>query len=303
MDVCITLLSEPDLEIISVWSPSYLTIVLDFITTHRTEIAAHLPPDRAGVLGHEINWRRVWPKLQLISCWDEAMARPFAESLRRHFPGVPVLGKGLLATEAAISVPILSSGGSLPLYDAVFYEFVDAAGVLFRLHQLKEGQTYEILITTDSGLIRYRLGDLVQVTGFYRGAPVLRFEGRSGHVSDMVGEKLSDAFVREALLPLIPTGRFAVVPRMAARPNYVLICESAGGLMNDAEAALAQAHHYALARRQGQLGPLQVVEADHVPARLKDLAQARGQDFGHAKDTALISNPAQAKAILDSLPL
>jgi hypothetical protein len=55
------------------------------------------------------------------------------------------------------------------------------------------------VLTTGGGLYRYRLGDVVEVVGFHRRCPMLRFLGRSGAVSDLVGEKLDESFVAAAL--------------------------------------------------------------------------------------------------------
>ena len=50
-------------------------------------------------------------------------------------------------------------------------------------------------MTTGSGLYRYRTGDLVEVGTDGR---AIRFIGRTGNVSDLVGEKLSEAQVTRA---------------------------------------------------------------------------------------------------------
>ncbi|KAM7276613.1 hypothetical protein ACFE04_018479 [Oxalis oulophora] len=43
------------------------------------------------------------------------------------------------------------------------------------LSQVKIGQEYEVVLTTFTGLYRYRLGDIVEVSGFYKGTPKLNF--------------------------------------------------------------------------------------------------------------------------------
>ncbi|WOL12967.1 jasmonic acid-amido synthetase JAR1 [Canna indica] len=43
------------------------------------------------------------------------------------------------------------------------------------LSSVTVGQQYEIVLTTFTGLYRYRLGDVVEVAGFYKGAPQLSF--------------------------------------------------------------------------------------------------------------------------------
>ncbi|XVE73741.1 hypothetical protein DITRI_Ditri11bG0142900 [Diplodiscus trichospermus] len=43
------------------------------------------------------------------------------------------------------------------------------------LSEVQVGEEYEIIITTFAGLYRYRLGDVVKVTGFYNSTPELKF--------------------------------------------------------------------------------------------------------------------------------
>lgn len=43
------------------------------------------------------------------------------------------------------------------------------------LSKVKVGQEYEVVLTTFTGLYRYRLGDIVEVSGFHKGTPKLNF--------------------------------------------------------------------------------------------------------------------------------
>lgn len=292
-DLSLTLLKAADLEVISVWSPSYLTVMFEHIEAHRERFAAALSPERAALL-RAGDWAALWPELKLVSAWDQGQAAPFAVEVRARLPQAWFQGKGLLATEAPLTLPIAATGGCLPLYDDVFYEFIDALGAVRRLHALEIGAVYEMVITTPSGLIRYRLGDRVRVTGFYNQAPLLAFEGRTGH-SDLTGEKLDEAFVREVLSPLMPDGRFVLLP-LNDPPRYVLL--SAQSISAEAvEAALRISHHYDLSRSQGQLGPCTVVVLPDLVVRLKTIG---GPAFGHAKDTALITDPVRAAGIMSA---
>ena len=47
----------------------------------------------------------LWPRLRVVSCWDQGRARAEADTIRRWFPRARVQGKGLLATEGVVSVP------------------------------------------------------------------------------------------------------------------------------------------------------------------------------------------------------
>ena len=50
------------------------------------------------------------------------------------------------------------------------------------IDELKQGEKYEIIITTYGGLYRYRLGDVVEVVGFYHKSPQISFLYRKNQI-------------------------------------------------------------------------------------------------------------------------
>jgi len=69
-----------DLELISVWSPTFLLRLLD-----------------------EADFD--WPHLKIISCWASGTSKPFADELARRFPHARIEPKGLMSTECIVTVP------------------------------------------------------------------------------------------------------------------------------------------------------------------------------------------------------
>ena len=226
------LLEAEDLEIISIWSPTFLKVILDYIQANRTQLHTELvnciSPQRYQLLEKDhIPWSMLWPKLKLISCWDSANAADGAEFLRELFPSVLVQGKGLLATEAPMTIPLISAQGCVPVIDEVFFEFEDESGDIYYLHQLEEGKVYEVIISQKGGLYRYRIGDRIRVTGIYLNTPCLEFLGRTKEVSDLVGEKLHSEFVRDVInnLPLQGTCFKSLVPVKQPQSHYILLLD------------------------------------------------------------------------------
>ena len=112
------------------------------------------------------------------------------------FPGVEIQPKGLLATEAFVTIPF---AGRHPLaIRSHFFEFLEGDRPRMA-HQVEPGGIYSVVVTTGGGLYRYRLEDRVEVTGFVGRTPSLRVLGKEGHVSDLRGEKLHESFVAGAL--------------------------------------------------------------------------------------------------------
>jgi hypothetical protein len=263
------LLRQRDLRIISVWHPSFLTLLLDALPNHWKEIVKKISREntnRARELEHADLHKpeSLWPQLRVISCWGDGHAELSLADVRRRFPNVLVQRKGMLATEAFVTIPI--EGYHPVAVRSHFFEFIDEHGRVRRVHELREQETYEVVVTTAGGLWRYQMHDQIQVTGFLHETPSLRFIGRSGNVSDLFGEKLSEAFVARTIQEMLT--------ECGAKPQFVLLApdEDAAGwrytlyvegnLPSDAaeevDRRLKQNPHYALCRALGQLQPVHV---------------------------------------------
>lgn len=286
------LLRQRGLRLISVWHPSFLTLLLDALPAFWDELlrdiehggcgrASQLPeavgrsvaalprPERARELrgAGPGDPHALWPRLRIVSCWADGQATIPAKDLQRRLARAVVQPKGLLATEAFVSIPFQ---GMHPVAMAShFHEFADARGTIHLAHELRPGETYTVIVTTGGGLWRYRLGDLVEVDGRVGRTPSLRFLGRSGNVSDLRGEKLSEAFVTRAIEAACARCglalRFAMLaPETdAGRCHYTLFIEgpSSPSLAAGLDAELSANPHYALCRELGQLGAPQIFQA------------------------------------------
>jgi hypothetical protein len=182
---------------------------------------------------------------------------------------------------------------------STFLEFQNPeTGAIYAAHQLALGQTYRVIVTTGSGLYRYSMGDLVQVTGFLHEAPCLRFLAREGNVSDHFGEKLSGCFVQQAVARAFEIQRIAasffllapVVSDEGAR--YVLFLETdphsdLAGFSEVLERLLEENPHYEHCRHLGQLGACRIFLLDPAgpdgAACYHDEMLARGRKLGEIK--------------------
>lgn len=303
LNLALTLLKETNLEIISIWSPSYLLVLLEYIQENKASLILSLPLRQQILLqNNHISWEALWPNLKLISCWDNALAEPLANRLRVLFPNVQVQGKGLLATEAPMTVPLIAATGHLPLLSEVFLEFETAEGRIKRLHELSLGEQVQVIVTQQGGLTRYRLNDLVEVRDSYRNTPSFAFIGRSNQVCDLAGEKLNESFVYQALLPLIPSGYFLLVPYQEEALGYVLLTSGRQDhLAEKADKALCKAYHYRLARNLAQIVPLQNIQVPDLLSLLLAFHQSEGMRLGSIKDSTLITDPEKGKRLLTFL--
>jgi hypothetical protein len=311
-----------DLRLISIWHPSYLLHLLDSLPANIERIADDIergtltppraiPGDVRGALSGSVtpdprrarelrhlngaDARDLWPHLGMVSCWGDGPAAPHAGRLSASIPGVELQLKGLIATEAIVSIPF---GGTRPLaVGSHFLEFIDASGTARLAHELVPGEQYRVVVTTGGGLYRYQLGDSVRVTGWLDATPAIEFVGRSDRVSDRFGEKLSDGFVTGVLAALFESGpapRFTLLaPEPTARGiAYTLLVEPAAPMPADLAQSLERAlrlnPHYAWCVDLGQLQPARVVRARPNADRLYlEACVARGQRLGEVKPCSL----------------
>ena len=299
------LIRRNDLELISVWSPTFFLALLDRLEQPVGElktllhlggriIGQVLPPDVSALrrLNEYIrskDARSLWPSLKLVSCWADASSKPFFNELRKRLPHAAFQGKGLLATEGVVTVPN-QEGHPVLAADSGFFEFFGQDGRSRFAHELLSGERYEVVMTTSGGLYRYRTGDCVACEGFTNTLPVLRFMGRNGLVSDMVGEKLTEEFVTDCLKDI--GGFRMLLPCVRGRPKYVLVVDERseikpGLIAASIEACLSRNPQYAYARRMGQLDELSIVLVAHPWESYQRRAVERGARIGDVKAPSL----------------
>ncbi|MEP6692519.1 MAG: GH3 auxin-responsive promoter family protein [Gemmatimonadaceae bacterium] len=297
-----------ELGLISVWHPSFFTLLMRAIESRLDELLDAAPPARAAAVRERLaRWplgRALWPRLAVVSCWTDAAAADAVPALVSYLPHARLQPKGLLATEGVVSLPIIGLDGRSRSVAAVashFLEFLDLEREQARpllAHELREGASYAPIISTGGGFYRYRVGDAVRCVGLHGGAPVLRFDGRTDQVSDLCGEKLSARAVSDALraaqrdtqTPLV----FALLApdRSDVVPRYRLYAERSGdgesvplALALDTE--LSRNHGYRYARALGQLAPLAIVLVRDGAARYHRALLAAGRKAGDIKPAHL----------------
>jgi hypothetical protein len=306
-ETCRYLLSARELGLLSVWSPSFLTLLMEAIERDFDALLGQLPwrrayelrrsCDKAGVLTGEV----LWPSLALVSCWADGPSRPLVSSVRKWFPRTLLQPKGLLATEGVVSVPIVAARAPVLAVAGHFLEFIDLqrpGSEPLLAHELREGGAYSPVLTTSGGLYRYHLQDVVRCVGRWRATPCVRFEGRLDCVSDLVGEKLDAPVVGKALEAAegkVPgPWPFAMLaPELGSPARYRLYVESPAddatlaALAREVEAALGSGVHYAYCRKLGQLGPVEPFRV-HAAARcLERRRVAEGGRIGDLKPSPL----------------
>jgi hypothetical protein len=301
------LVRRPDLRLISVWNPSFLTLLADQLSEHSDRLLDEEPGLKPALRARTAAERHalLWPRLRMISCWADGNSAPAARKLAAIFPHARIRAKGLIATEGFVSLPWTECDGAVLAVRSHFLEFLPADSIgrpdttrPQLAHELESGQAYSVVLTTGGGLYRYQLGDLVTVLGRTHDCPVVRFAGRKD-VADWCGEKLHEVqaarIIESAFTAQRLTPSFAMLAcdTSGGVPNYVLYVEAAasedelGGIGVFIERALDENFHYRYARRLGQLGPVRVFAARKAEASYLAACMARGQRAGNVKCVAL----------------
>ncbi|MEJ2467232.1 MAG: GH3 auxin-responsive promoter family protein [Candidatus Thiodiazotropha sp.] len=291
------LLRSADLQLISVWSPTFLSTLIQALSERRQELEQalteglyihphELPADTSAYRRFQQfhasgDPRTLWPELKLISCWADASSQPYYRQLKTHFGDIPFQPKGLLSTEAVVTVPD-HKGRTLLTTQSGFFEFLDSAGNIHLAHELQLNQEYQVILTTAGGLYRYLSGDRVRCRGHVGNLPELRFVGRE-RTSDLAGEKLNDNFVGSCLEDI---EGFRMLLALNDSPGYCLVLETAAAtpnIRNRVEQKLCRNPHYDYARKLNQLQPLKLLALDNPTELYLNRVLQRGGRLGDIK--------------------
>ena len=192
------LLRVRDLTLISAWSPTFVTALLRSLADNWPQLvddiaAGHITFNLAAGHSHREyrqcrkrseelrrifkttpdihQWTsRLWPSLALVSCWTDGPSFVHANQLKQYLGKIELQPKGLLATEALVTIPLLACPAPALAIRSHFFEFL-AANADTRIEdrqplladELTVGERYRVLVTTDGGLYRYDLHDEVEI--------------------------------------------------------------------------------------------------------------------------------------------
>jgi hypothetical protein len=224
--------------------------------------------------------RDYWPKDCLIGNWTGGSVGYYLRHFPRYYGATPVRDVGLIASEGRMTIPVDDATPSGVLDTTTHYfEFIpedegdSPKPTVLAAHEVVEGRTYYILLTTAAGLYRYHIRDVVRVTGFHHHTPLLEFLSKGSHFANLTGEKLSEYHVSGAMtdalraLDLTLTA-YSVAPCWEEELPYYGLFVERGDLAGRGEGIrLAEALEqrlaavnieYASKRASHRLGPIRV---------------------------------------------
>ena len=270
-------LAEPNVTGLGTANPSTLVRILDLMRSKAEALigAVHEGrlPDGAELSGESgltrnpgrarelerllaargvLDYACVWPSLKGIMTWTGGSCSVPLRRLADSIPsGTSIIELGYIASEFQGTVNINAAENvCVPTLLDNFFEFVEreareAGGEDFLLlDELEEGAEYYVFVTTQDGLYRYDMNDIVRVTRMINATPCLEFVQKGKGVTSITGEKLYEKQVLDAVM--------AATDRRGISPAFFV-------MLADQEAAMYT---------------LYLEASEHEPHQASDLAHA-----------------------------
>ncbi|XP_015646038.1 LOW QUALITY PROTEIN: putative indole-3-acetic acid-amido synthetase GH3.10 [Oryza sativa Japonica Group] len=152
---------------------------------------------------------RLWPKTKCLNVVVTGVMAQYIPTLQYYSGGLPIVSGMYASSECFFGLNLRPlCGPSEVSYtimpNTAYFEFlpvgeaVDASN-LVELARVEDGREYEVVVTTYAGLNRYRVGDVLCVTGFHNAAPQFRFVRRQSVLLSIEADKTDEAELQRAV--------------------------------------------------------------------------------------------------------
>ncbi|TVU46495.1 hypothetical protein EJB05_06035, partial [Eragrostis curvula] len=164
--------------------------------------------DWAGVI------TRVWPNTKYLDVIVTGAMQQYIPTLEYYSGGLPMACTMYASSECYFGLNLRpmcrpSEVSYTIMPNMGYFEFLpvdEASGVAsgvaeeaVDLAKVEQGREYELVITTYAGLYRYRVGDILRVTGFHNAAPQFRFVRRKNVLLSIESDKTDEAELQRAV--------------------------------------------------------------------------------------------------------
>ena len=234
--------------------------------------------------------RDVWPRLAAVVCWTGASSATQVPMILPLLGGVSLRDAIYSCTEGSMATPLYDDAEGNPLHPAasIVELLPDGAEPVARnllpCWQAEPGQCYEVFLTTVNGLIRYRLHDVVQCTGWFHRTPRVLFRSKTAFILKLTSTAIPEDEVAALLRSMGYRGRDDLLlgphPSGRAFAMYVRERSDAGLLAEPFDRALMRVSAmYNVERSRGILGPVEAitVPASHAMWDYRTRAQAKSR--------------------------
>jgi hypothetical protein len=174
-------------------APIEAILFLDYIKNNKNKLIKYIKkinPKKAEYLSSikEFNAINIWPNIGLISCFRSKTNEMYIDTLLTKIgKKLEIRDPGINASEGRVSIGLSKDGVSgVMLVNTTFFEFIDIDRTnkeTITIEKLKLNKKYKVIMTTQEGLYRYDLGDIIKVTGFFKKVPEIKFYNRENYLN------------------------------------------------------------------------------------------------------------------------
>jgi len=149
----------------------------------------------------------IWPNLKAITTWTGGSCSLLIPTLKAQLSTqTKIVELGYLSSEFRGSITVDTINNiCIPPLEESFFEFVEKDNwennvpTYLTLEEIKKEKQYYILATTQNGLYRYFINDIIKVTDFYNKTPIIQFVQKGKGVTNITGEKLYESQLVQAM--------------------------------------------------------------------------------------------------------
>ncbi|KAE8695378.1 putative indole-3-acetic acid-amido synthetase GH3.8 [Hibiscus syriacus] len=167
----------------------------------------------------EENWERIitriWPNTKYLDVIVTGAMAQYIPTLEYYSGGLPMACTMYASSECYFGLNLKpmckpSEVSYTIMPNMAYFEFLphesstpelsrDSPPPLVDLADLEVGKEYELIVTTYAGLCRYRVGDILKVTGFHNAAPQFRFIRRKNVLLSIDFDKTDESELQQAI--------------------------------------------------------------------------------------------------------
>ena len=258
---------------------------------------------------------RIWPKCAWVGGIGTGGFFTYAKKMRKYAgKNIPFNNLCYAASESFIAVARHFGDESYVLVpEGGFYEFIpmkegkEETEETLTIDELEAGEDYEIVVTNISGFYRYRIKDVIRVTGFYNESPLIQFVYRKSQLLSIEGEKTNEEavrwtteqFIKETGIQINDYSVYANTDSQPGHytfllePDHIIPKEDIPHLRDVLDAKMGQANpSYGDKVRTGVLAPMELVLIQQQTYQLyRDLMIMKGTSANQLKPVRIIDTP------------
>lgn len=144
--------------------------------------------------------RKLWKNIRFISGIGGEAYRVTTDALKKYAGDIPIYYFSYSSSECMMGAACkLNVSEYVLMPQCAFYEFLAKDGRVLTADKLCTGDEYELIITTFSGLYRYKMDDIVRFVGYEKEAPIVQVIKKKGNMVNIAGEKLDEGTLQMAV--------------------------------------------------------------------------------------------------------